>query len=153
VAISLDSCSDAIYKRIRLNANFKQTKKNIIHLAELRNHHPVKTFPLIANFVIQELNYREIPDFIDFCAQMELIPNFSYIWENQMAKNRALENHLEFGRFPASLKKLYKCLEAGMQKAETIGNPEIIKKTNEAKYYLDLLLREGILNRKKILDD
>ena len=76
VDVSLDAADADSYERIRLRGNFAKALAGARRLVELGRRHAIRRFPVYADFVIQERNYRELERFVALCADVGLIPNF-----------------------------------------------------------------------------
>jgi MoaA/NifB/PqqE/SkfB family radical SAM enzyme len=62
VQVSIDAAEPETYANVRRGGDFKRLMRNLEFLAELRKVGKIKRFDLL--FVVQTINYLEMPDFI-----------------------------------------------------------------------------------------
>lgn len=79
IDVSLDACSKKTYERIRKGAIYEKTIANLRQLLSLSDRHGVRKFDIYADFVIQQMNILEIPDFVSFCDKLGMLANFSFV--------------------------------------------------------------------------
>lgn len=68
LVISLDGSNKEIYKAHRPVGNFDEVIKNIQRLTEIRNRVPSKSFSIVVNMVLTQLNRLDIPDMIELLS-------------------------------------------------------------------------------------
>jgi MoaA/NifB/PqqE/SkfB family radical SAM enzyme len=124
VDVSLDSCVEATYERIRRKANYQKVMHNLRELVRLRDRHPIKKFIIQANFVIQDLNYLEMPEFVSFCTDLGIVACFSFLSSSPVpAIIRGIKNGWDVGLPPfRDIPGLMRSIEAAWERAETSGN-------------------------------
>ena len=61
ISISIDAASEKTYRLLRRGGDFKKLLANLEFLKELKKKNP---FKVKLNFVVQKVNYKEMPDFI-----------------------------------------------------------------------------------------
>lgn len=79
-SISIDAATKETYEIIRRGGRWKQLLENLEYVRSLKK-------PVRADFVIQRENFREILQFIDFCRNHNMTPNFTLLedwgtWHN-----------------------------------------------------------------------
>jgi sulfatase maturation enzyme AslB (radical SAM superfamily) len=82
IDISLDSCVQDTYEKIRRGARHSQTMSNMKRLVAMRDAHTIGKFKIYGDFVIQAANCGEITEFVKYCASSGLIPNFSLVFSS-----------------------------------------------------------------------
>jgi sulfatase maturation enzyme AslB (radical SAM superfamily) len=66
VKVSLDSVFEHTYNYLRRGGDFKKVKQNLSFISSLRKEGKVKEFTVV--MVMQDANFREIPEFISYCV-------------------------------------------------------------------------------------
>jgi sulfatase maturation enzyme AslB (radical SAM superfamily) len=103
IVFSFDGGTKEIYEKIRVGADFEQTKDNILSLIRERNKRKLKKPNVFINFVVQKDNYNEIKILKDFWGELIDGINISEV-----------DNRLTHALSPAQLKssgfrRLYPC--------------------------------------------
>ncbi len=118
IGVSLDSLKKETYEAIRLNANFDRVMENIQYFQEYSRNKKMKFS--ISTCVMRQ-NWRELPDFVNFCNGMNAVATFHKVW---YPKKYALDN------LPAEqIKEIYEYLAGHKFSAQTV-----IQKANVAHY-------------------
>lgn len=121
VDVSLDAADATTYERIRLRGNFAKALAGARRLVELGQRHRIRRFPVYADFVIQEFNYREITRFVKLCADVGITPNFTVVGDNGEATRRSLLQNTELGVRPHDMRNLSEHLEDAITHAEVLN--------------------------------
>ncbi len=119
--VSLDAAAAEPYERIRLGGNFAKALAGARRLAELGRRHSIRRFRVYADFVIQELNYRDLERFIDLCAEVGLTPNFSLCGDSFEAAHRAQRQGTELGERPRDLGDFIGHIDGALSRSEALG--------------------------------
>jgi MoaA/NifB/PqqE/SkfB family radical SAM enzyme len=69
IRVSFDAASESTYQQIRVNGQWDQLIDNVRWLRQTITGMGVNT-KLIADFVVQRANYREIPAFVKLCREL-----------------------------------------------------------------------------------
>jgi len=77
MAVSIDSLKKEIFEKIRINAHFDQVIENIRYLADYSNN---KNNAMIMAVCPMRMNWKEIPDIMDFCYELKAIIRFNTVW-------------------------------------------------------------------------
>lgn len=88
VDVSLDSPRKDVYERIRIRGKFEHAVRGARLLAELGRTHPLRRFRVFAGFAIQDLNYRLLPEFVLFCAELGVEANPAMAFPTKASKVR-----------------------------------------------------------------
>lgn len=123
VDVSLDAADAGHYERIRLRGNFDKALAGARRLADLGRRHAIRRFQVYANFVIQELNYRELEPFIALCADAGLIPNFALCGDSRESAQRAQRQGTQLGVRPGNVGDLLAHLDGALVRAEASRMP------------------------------
>jgi len=118
IGVSLDSLKKETYEAIRLNANFEKVMENIQYFSEYSRNKKMKFS--ISTCVMRQ-NWRELPDFVNFCNGLNAVATFHKVW---YPKKYALDN-LPTGE----IKEIYNYLASHTFKAQTY-----VQRTNVAHY-------------------
>lgn len=121
VDVSLDAADAATYERIRLRGNFAKALAGARRLVDLGRRHRIRRFPVYADFVIQEYNYRELEPFVGLCSDVGITPNFTMVGDNREATRRALLQHTEVGVRPHDIAELTERLEGALARAQALN--------------------------------
>jgi pyruvate-formate lyase-activating enzyme len=78
-SFSLDSCDQETYPKIRVNADHARTFANIERFVRARDTGEIRIRKINALFVVQALNYREVPRFIEWACGLRIEPVFSLV--------------------------------------------------------------------------
>lgn len=79
--ISLDSLKADVYSQIRVGGDLQlslKTLKKFIQFRESYQQTHGKGFHFIVSMCVLKSNRFEVPDFIDFCAKLNVLPQFQY---------------------------------------------------------------------------
>jgi MoaA/NifB/PqqE/SkfB family radical SAM enzyme len=76
IVASIDSLIPERYENIRKHANFKQVTDNLNYIL----NHKKNGNRISLNFCPMKCNWQEIPDFIEFCNDRNLVFNFSIVY-------------------------------------------------------------------------
>jgi MoaA/NifB/PqqE/SkfB family radical SAM enzyme len=118
IGVSLDSLKKETYEAIRLNANFDKVMENIRYFSEYSRNKKMKFS--ISTCVMRQ-NWRELPDFVNFCNSLNAVATFHKVW---YPKKYALDN------LPAGeIKEIYEYLAGHKFNTQTY-----IHRTNVAHY-------------------
>ncbi|MDX2166012.1 MAG: radical SAM protein [Deltaproteobacteria bacterium] len=120
VDVSLDAADREHYAQIRLRGNFDKALAGARRLADLGRRHAIRRFEVFADFVIQELNYREIERFVALCGDCGLIPNFGLCGDSRESAQRAQRQGTTLGVRPHDRGDLMAHLDAGLARAEAL---------------------------------
>ncbi len=120
VDVSLDAPDAELYEPIRLRGNFDKALAGARRLADLGRRHAIRRFPVYANFVIQELNYRALEPFVVLCADVGLTPNFALCGDSRESALRAQRQDTQLGVRPRDLADLMTHLDAALARAEAL---------------------------------
>jgi len=120
VDVSLDAANAESYERIRLRGNFDKALAGARRLVELGRRHAIRRFPVYADFVIQERNYRELDHFVALCADVGLTPNFGLCGDTREAALRAQRQGTELGMLPRDMGDLMDHLDGALARAEAL---------------------------------
>ena len=121
VDVSLDAAAADQYERIRLRGNFDKALAGARRLADLGRRHSIRRFQVYADFVIQELNYRDLERFVDLCSEVGLTPNFTFCGASFEAAGRARRQGTELGERPRDLKDCIGHIDGAVSRAEALG--------------------------------
>ena len=77
IGVSLDGMTKATYEGIRVNANFDKVMENVRYFADYCREKKIK-FSLAMCAMRQ--NWRELPDFINFCNSMNAVAIIHKVW-------------------------------------------------------------------------
>jgi sulfatase maturation enzyme AslB (radical SAM superfamily) len=106
VAVSFDAAKQSTYAITRRGGDWDQLLENMLLLNELRQKRIIKR--LSADYVVQALNYREMPEFVDLLDQYRAVDTISFSLINNWGSYSADEfkrhaiwqtNHPEFSNF------------------------------------------------------
>jgi len=88
--VSIDSLEKATYEEIRVNANFEKTLENISFLTDLAKQNKTS---LSIKTVIMTLNYKEIPNIIEYWSEknINIFPKLVWVPVNLSLKNLPLD--------------------------------------------------------------
>ena len=86
VVLSMPAMTEKTYKKIVLDGNFKKVIKNIKFLGKLRKENKIKDF--IINFVVNSMNYEEMPLMAEFAKQNNA--KLSFVTLNKLANNEKI---------------------------------------------------------------
>ena len=120
VDVSLDAADAEHYERIRLRGNFDKALAGARRLVELGRRHSIRRFQVYADFVIQELNYRELERFIALCADVGLTPNFGLCGDSRESALRAQRQGTELGVRPRDIGDLMAHVDGALVRAEAL---------------------------------
>jgi radical SAM protein with 4Fe4S-binding SPASM domain len=70
--ISIDGCTKETYEQIRLKSNFERVVKNLTLFFKMKKEMKSKTPKIDFHFIINSLNVKEVPDFVDWVAKFNL---------------------------------------------------------------------------------
>lgn len=76
---SLDSCNEKTYENIRINASYARTFSNLKKFVRKRDNGEIRIRDIIASFTIQDNNYHEIREFIDFTNELKIQASFNFV--------------------------------------------------------------------------
>ena len=77
IGVSLDSLNKETYESIRINANFDKVMDNILYFNDYCSRKNIKFS--ISTCVMRQ-NWRELPDFINFCNRLDATATFHKVW-------------------------------------------------------------------------
>ena len=105
VLVSLDAASEEIYNIVRRGGNWSVLMENLKNLSKLRKENKIKFLRL--DFVVQKTNYKEMPDFVKICKELDVDQcYFSLVsdwgtWAVEEYKKHAIwkKDHEEFEDF------------------------------------------------------
>ncbi|HEX9060804.1 MAG TPA: radical SAM protein [Clostridia bacterium] len=83
IFISVDAATPGTYEKIRVNGDFEKLKNNIEFLGQKRLEKKLNC--LVTALIVQKKNYKEMPEFIEFCKTNNVdLTNFSTLddWES-----------------------------------------------------------------------
>lgn len=109
ISVSIDAASTETYTQVR-GGSWTQLTKNMQFISELRRDGKIASF--CTNFVVQTANFREIPDFVTFCHNLNvdrvhfsLISNWS-TWAPEEFDQQCIwrKDHAQFGELLEVLK-------------------------------------------------
>ena len=81
VIVSLHAITEETYNKMVKGSNFKKVINNIKYLSQLKKDDKMDCFAL--SFVITSLNYKELPQFIEFAYSVNAIPQFWCVREDE----------------------------------------------------------------------
>jgi pyruvate-formate lyase-activating enzyme len=136
--IGLDSCREKTYEMIRYGANFSQTLKNITTFAAKAKNGTINIKILLLSFVIQQCNFEEITDFVDFAHNLEAEPVFTLVsGSSELRSNiQAVRENIEKGIRRAEQ------INAGPARrslARVLHSLPLYERNIKLKYWLDLI--------------
>ncbi|MCB0367319.1 MAG: radical SAM protein [Bdellovibrionales bacterium] len=111
VSVSVDAATPEVYSQVRKGGSWQHLLRNLSFLASLRKMKKLRTLSL--NFVVQQMNYRDIPDFIQMAQDLKYVDEvfFSLVtnwgtWSDEEFAQQSIwnENHPEFTQFLEVLK-------------------------------------------------
>jgi uncharacterized Fe-S cluster-containing radical SAM superfamily protein len=120
VDVSLDAADADSYERIRLRGSFDKALAGARRLVALGSRHTIRRFDVYGDFVIQELNYRQLERFIALCAEVGLIPNFGLCGDSRESAVRAQQQGTELGMRPKNTRDLVAHLDHALVQAEDL---------------------------------
>lgn len=88
--ISIDAAEAYTYEQVRRPGKWQSLIENLDYCLSIRtNKNP---FRVLANFVIQKANYREMPAFVELCSKYHMFPNFTVLqdWSTFSYKDNAV---------------------------------------------------------------
>jgi MoaA/NifB/PqqE/SkfB family radical SAM enzyme len=71
LSVSIDAASGETYERLRHPGKWPPLMKNLELIAEMRRSESIRRFEI--NFVVQEENYREIPEFVELGTRLGVV--------------------------------------------------------------------------------
>jgi MoaA/NifB/PqqE/SkfB family radical SAM enzyme len=100
ICFSVDGATRDTYERIRSGSNFKDVIKNIAYTVEYRISSGRKRLWLMTNFVIQQDNFEEIPDFVRLAGSLGLDSVvFNYLRDYKEGKFRMIDENVLYPLF------------------------------------------------------
>ncbi len=98
IHFSIDAATKEVYEKVRRGAQWEPVRSNIGFLSDLLHHGKIKKAEL--HFCVHRLNYRDMPDFVRLCMEVDLPAHFqqAYKWYDDPFWNDALvcdEKHPE----------------------------------------------------------
>ncbi|MCR5262075.1 MAG: radical SAM protein [Candidatus Gastranaerophilales bacterium] len=72
--VSVNAFTEQTYNKLCVGGNFKKVQENLKYISQLKKEDKIKFF--FMNFVITSENYREMPDFVKWAADLGAIPQF-----------------------------------------------------------------------------
>jgi MoaA/NifB/PqqE/SkfB family radical SAM enzyme len=142
VFVSFDAATEATYKITRRGGNWQHLQANVKFLADLRAKGQLRYLRL--DFVVQQANYREMPDFVTFATGLDKVDNVFFsqatnwgTWDSGEFRNVCVwepthPEHAEFRRIIANpvlghakvqLGNLARYREQAMVQAERVPEP------------------------------
>lgn len=118
VDVSLDAADADSYERIRLRGSFDKALAGARRLVALGRGHAIRRFDVYADFVVQELNYRQLERFIALCAEIGLIANFGLCGDSRESAVRAQQQGTQLGVRPRDTGDLMAHLDHALMCAE-----------------------------------
>jgi uncharacterized Fe-S cluster-containing radical SAM superfamily protein len=123
IDVSLDAADAESYERIRLRGNFEKALAGARRLVALGRRHAIRRFPVHADFVIQELNYRTLDRYVELCADVGLLPNFTLCGDNRESAQRAERQGTALGVRPRDVGDLLTHLDSALERAQALNLP------------------------------
>jgi hypothetical protein len=120
VDVSLDAADADSYARIRLRGSFEKALAGARRLVALGRRHAIRRFEVYADFVVQELNYRQLDRFLSLCADAGLTPNFGLCGDSRESAVRAQQHGTELGVRPSDPGDLLAQLDAALLRADDL---------------------------------
>jgi pyruvate-formate lyase-activating enzyme len=147
-SFSLDSCTEKTYESIRVNAKYAATFRNIESFVKKRDTGEIRIRDIDASFVIQKVNYSEIPRFVEFAHNLRIKSSFSLV--------------TGFHELYDRMDEVRECVEAGIARADELGTfaaarqlasihrqlPQYGEKLKKLKYFYRLLDR---MNKDRVI--
>lgn len=79
IFISIDSCTDEIYAKVRRGGQFKYLAANLFALDKMISDGKLPNLDCVQyNFIVQTENYQEMGDFVDWCYQFKNFQNIFF---------------------------------------------------------------------------
>jgi sulfatase maturation enzyme AslB (radical SAM superfamily) len=72
--ISIDGCTKGTYEKVRLNSDFEKVVKNLTTFFNMKKEMKSKKPKIDFHFIINSLNLKEVPDFVDWVSSFNLHP-------------------------------------------------------------------------------
>ena len=79
ISFSLDACRADTYETIRVGARHNETFANIERFIAARDKGDIRIREVEANFCIQRINYRELPEFVEYTAGLGMRAGFGFV--------------------------------------------------------------------------
>lgn len=100
IIISFDAATKKVYDQVRLGGNWELLNENIKHLREQKRLHGYD-FCIVMSFILQQKNYRELPQFVELANEYGFTPSIFliYPWYDSPFFTEAMvynENHPEY---------------------------------------------------------
>lgn len=99
--VSIDAASAETYEQVRRPGKWNALIENLEYCHQVRINQ--KPFFMIANFVIQQANYKEMPAFVELCRKYKMQPSFTVLqdWSTFVYQDNAvhLPTHKEHHEF------------------------------------------------------
>ncbi|HEY2030493.1 MAG TPA: radical SAM protein [Myxococcales bacterium] len=121
VDVSLDSPRKDVYERIRIRGKFEHAVRGARLLATLGRTHPLRRFRVFAGFAIQDLNYRLLPEFVFFCAELGVEANPAMAFPTKASKVRERLYGYTAADIPNDVPALLHSLESAADAARQAG--------------------------------
>lgn len=80
--VSIDSFNQETYERIRQGGDFHllmQSLRELLLYKKERAKTALGSFQIFASMCVLHDNWQDIPDFLDRCFEMKILPNFNYV--------------------------------------------------------------------------
>jgi len=76
IELSIDAASKEVYENVRRPGKWNNLQENVDYLLQVQKSY---NFKVGATFVIQKSNINDVLNFIDWCTERQIIPNFHLI--------------------------------------------------------------------------
>lgn len=90
IVISMHGMTKNTYESIMRGANFETTKQNIEWILSLKSQKKINEVSIV--FVVSSLNYKDLPQFVEFCKTNNANP---IIWEYRKFNDTEMGNHFD----------------------------------------------------------
>lgn len=77
IGVSMDGMHKEVFEKVRVGANFEQVMKNVEWFSDYCKR---KKTDLSVSLSVQRANWKEIPDFINYCNKLDCSVFFSYVY-------------------------------------------------------------------------
>lgn len=98
IQVSIHAATKETYDKITRTSNFKYVMKNLKWLSEEKKKGKIPT--VIINFVVNSLNYKEMPDFVQLAKDLDITASFWELqkWSGNTEMLKNYENYAVFNR-------------------------------------------------------
>lgn len=108
---SMDSISPEVFPKIRLGAKYETVMENLQRFVRYRDEKRIRIRNIGLSCAIQKLNFREIPEIVEFCNDLSIGVNFSLVFGTS-----ELNGHIP---------EVTESVKEGIKKAEQLKNERI----------------------------